>query len=144
MGVRYQHTQMAPFILIFVVPMLVAVVLASGDSWAAGLIVSAMGLVVLMSLYGLTTIVSDEHVEVRFGVGLIRRRIPLARIRSAAVVRTPWYYGWGIRLTHRGWLWNVWGLRGVEVTYVDRGHFRIGSDEPERLAAEIQRAIGTA
>jgi hypothetical protein len=52
-------------------------------------------------------------------------------------VRTPWYYGWGIRLTPYGWLWNVSGTGGVELRFEDGGRFRVGSDEPDRLADAI-------
>jgi hypothetical protein len=140
--VRYQHTQVSRWILAAAVPaMLVGVALAFRDSLVAGLLVCLMAALVLTSVFSLTTTVSDQELHVRFGIGLIRRRIPLTRIVKAVAVRNRWYYGWGMRLTPRGWLWNVWGLGAVELTYVDGRHFRIGSDEPERLAAEIQRGI---
>jgi hypothetical protein len=79
--------------------------------------------------------------DVFFGPGLICRRIPLRRIREIRVVRTPWYYGWGIRLTPAGWLWNVSGLDGVEVQCDDGHRFRVGSDEPNRLAEALRREM---
>jgi len=79
--------------------------------------------------------------DVFFGPGLIRRRIPLRRIREVRVVRTPWYYGWGIRLTPTGWLWNVSGLDGVEVQFDDGHRFRVGSDEPNRLSEALFREM---
>jgi hypothetical protein len=91
----------------------------------------------------LTVTVHDEELRVAFGPGLIRRRIPLRRIRRVSVVTTPWYYGWGIRWTPRGWLWNVSGLRGVELELDNGRRFRIGSDEPERLANALRRATET-
>jgi hypothetical protein len=145
MAVRYRHTQVGGFILAVTVPaMVLAAVLALQQSVAAGLLVTAVVAVVAASLFSLTTIVSDEDVQVRFGIGLISRRIPLRTVVNAVAVRNPWYYGWGIRLTHRGWLWNISGFGGVELTFVHGGHFRIGTDEPERLAAEIQRAMKSA
>ncbi|HEY2931845.1 MAG TPA: hypothetical protein VGK99_08850 [Acidobacteriota bacterium] len=60
-------------------------------------------------------------------------------VRDVRAVRTPLYYGWGIRLTPSGWLWNISGLGGVEIQF-DGGHkFRIGSDEPDRLAEVLRR-----
>jgi hypothetical protein len=53
------------------------------------------------------------------------------------VAKTPWYYGWGIRLTPTGWLWNVSGLARVEVQFDDGHRFRVGSDEPNRLAEAL-------
>jgi hypothetical protein len=68
---------------------------------------------------------------------LIHRRILLDHVADVSVVRTPWYWGWGIRWTPWGWLWNVSGTRGVEVSFIDGRRFRVGSDEPERLASAI-------
>jgi len=102
-------------------------------------LVTAAGLValVLVLFSTLTVIVRDGAMDVFFGPGLIRRRIPLRRLREVRVVRTPWYYGWGIRLTPTGWLWNVSGLDGVEVQFDDGRRFRVGSDEPNRLAEAL-------
>ena len=96
---------------------------------------------VLVLFSTLTVIVRDGAMDVFFGPGLIRRRIPLRRIREVTVVRTPWYYGWGIRLTPTGWLWNVSGLQGVEVRFDDGHRFRVGSDEPHSLAEALLREM---
>ena len=97
--------------------------------------------VVLILFSTLTVQVRDGVMDVFFGPGLIRRRIPLRRIREVRVVRTPWYYGWGIRLTPAGWLWNVSGLDGVEVEFDDGHRFRVGSDDAERLAEVLVREM---
>jgi hypothetical protein len=91
----------------------------------------------------LTVSVRDRSIDVFFGPGVIRRRIPLRRVREVRTVRTPWYYGWGIRLTPFGWLWRVSGLGGVEIQFDDGHRFRIGSDEPERLAEVLRRELST-
>ncbi len=96
---------------------------------------------VLVLFSTLTVIVWDGALVVFFGPGLIRRRIPLRRVREVRVVKTPWYYGWGIRLTPTGWLWNVSGLDGVEVQFDDAHRFRVGSDEPNRLAEALLREM---
>ena len=85
MTTRYRHTQVG-YTLIVVLAMALAVVLglAIGTekpiaSWAAGVVGL---LLVLMS--SLTTAVDDRALTVFFGPGLIRRRIPLDRIRGAS------------------------------------------------------------
>lgn len=99
----------------------------------------------LLALFSsLTVTVGDEVLEVSFGPGLIRRRIPLRSIREVRVVRSPWYHGWGIRLTPDGWLWRVSGLRGVELLFESGRRFRIGTDEPDRLANVLVTAIRAA
>jgi hypothetical protein len=106
----------------------------------SGAIIVAVPIALVLVLFSsLTVRVGGGAMDVFFGPGLIRRRIPLQRIREARVVRTPWYYGWGIRLTPAGWLWNVAGLGGVEIVFDDGHRFRVGSDEPDRLAAALRR-----
>jgi hypothetical protein len=134
----YRHTQVSP-----------ATVGGLGIAWAVvvwwSVRASNQALVTTTVLVGLvlvlfstlTVIVRDGAMDVFFGPGLIRRRIPLRRLREVRVVRTPWYYGWGIRLTPTGWLWNVSGLDGVEILFDDGHRFRVGSDEPNRLAEAL-------
>ena len=134
MGTVYRHTQVSR-----------ATVGGIGIAWAAVwwslrvsspvLFTMAVAIGFVLVLFStLTVIVRDGAMHVSFGLGLIRRRIPLRRIRGVRVVRTPWYYGWGVRLTPAGWLWNVSGLGGVEIQFDDGHRFRVGSDEPSRLA----------
>lgn len=141
----YRHTQVSR-----------ATVGGMGIAWAAvvwwslrvpdavlGLVTTAalVGLVLIL-FSTLTVIVRDGAMDVFFGSGLIRRRIPLRRIREVRVVRTPWYYGWGIRLTPTGWLWNVSGLDGVEVQFDDGHRFRVGSDEPNNWRRRFSEKCG--
>ena len=142
MSILYRHTQLGRLGLAIGVPvMLVAAALAFRDAVAGGLIVSVVAAFILLSLCSLTTVVSDNDVQVWFGVGLIRRRIALNRIASAAAVQNHWIYGWGIRWIPNGWLWNVSGLEGVELALVNGRRFRIGTDEPEQLSAAIRGAL---
>ena len=110
--------------------------------WIAALITALMG--TLAVVFGtLTTSVQNGLFICAFGPGLIRRQIVLTEITEVSVVRNPWYFGWGIRLTPHGWLWNVSGTQGVEVCFNDGRRFRVGSDEPERLAAAVRGELGT-
>ena len=143
MPIRYQHTQVGWLMIAIGGPaMLLGAAIALRESWVAGLVFSALGTIVLLTFFCLTTTVSDGDVHVRFGVGLIRRRVPLARIAAVTAVRNHWIYGWGIRLIPSGWLWNVSGFGGVELALINGRRFRIGTDEPEQLAAAIRAAVG--
>src|SRR5690349_5817876 len=48
---------------------------------------------VCLLFYGLTTRITSDTIIVSFGMGLIRKRIALDRIRSVETVKSPWYYG---------------------------------------------------
>ncbi len=101
------------------------------------LLVLAIALVLFATL---TTVVERGVLEVRFGPGLIRRRIKLSDIKDVHVVRNPWYCGWGIRWIGRGWLWNVSGYGAVELELRDGRRFRIGTDQPQELAKALGKS----
>jgi hypothetical protein len=136
----YRHTQVGYTTIVSLGIALLGILYWAALMPRPALIAATVSLVVVLVLFStLTVIIRDQTVEVFFGPGLIRRRIPLGRIRKVEAVRTPWYYGWGIRLTPHGWLWNVSGLGGVEMQFNDGKKFRIGSDEPERLVEVLRR-----
>ncbi len=105
--------------------------------------ITLLGVLALFAAIGavfraLDVTVDRETLEVRFGP--IRKRLPVGDIREAAAVRNRWYYGFGIRWTPHGWLWNVSGLDAVEIGLANGKSFRIGTSEPQRLAAAIREA----
>ena len=86
----------------------------------------------------LTVTVTRAELHLAFGLGRPCRTFERARIASAEPHRIPWWYGFGIRRTPKGWMWNVRGLDTVLITHTD-GAFLVGTDEPERLAATLSR-----
>ena len=106
------------------------------------ILISGLLVVTWLLLFGMTTEVSNETINVSFGFGLIRKRIPLSRVASAESVRSPWYYGWGIRLIPNGMMYNIDGFESVELKFKDsRRIFRIGSKRPKDLKKEIEARI---
>lgn len=92
--------------------------------------------VVYTGFLRLTVIVTRPEIRLAYTFGWPRRRIDRARIVSALPFRIPWWYGWGIRKTPKGWMWNVWGRSTVLVTLTDR-QFLVGTDDSEGLAAAL-------
>lgn len=84
--------------------------------------------------------VASDHVRAAFGPGWPRRSWSTAGIVSAEPVRNRWWYGWGVRLTPTGWMWNVHGLSAVLVTWADGRRLRLGTDEPHALAQALRAA----
>jgi hypothetical protein len=113
---------------------------ASGAVGGVGLAMTGGLLVGAVLFSSLTVTVSDEDLCFYFGPGVWTRRIPLDAIEAVESVRNSAWHGWGIRFTHHGWLYNVSGLRAVELTVRDEGRLRVGTDEPEALAAAIRAA----
>ena len=139
----YRHTQFGTVnvvITIAILPLVFLPAWLAGADTVAGLIAILL-LGVLVLFYNLTVEIDDEHLRISFGIGLIRKRFPLDQIDTCLPVRNSWLYGWGIRLTPRGWLYNVSGLDAVELKMKSGKTCRIGTDEPAVLAAALREAL---
>lgn len=85
--------------------------------------------------------VDAREVRVRFGVGLVRKTVPIADIVRADIVRTRIWWGWGLHWTPAGWLYNVAGRGAVRLELRRERAIMIGSDEADRLKAAIDARI---
>ena len=119
---QYSHTQpgkligwlMISIVLLFVMAMSVAKI------WTQPIYIQLIPYVSLLLLmgcwilfYSLTVDITTTKVTVSFGPGFIKKIFKLEEIRNARVVRNKWWYGWGIRLTPHGWMYNVSGFDAV-------------------------------
>jgi hypothetical protein len=124
-----------------------AILLILTTSYLFGLVwvtVMVLGILILVLAIcsTLTVTVTEDTLRIRFGpVGLIRKSWPLADIVSVMAVTNPWYYGWGIRFTPHGPLYNVSGYGAVEVRLISGKTFRIGTGEPDALCTAIEKAM---
>lgn len=140
---EYEHTQRGTFI-IGAVTAVILIILASmivfGPVWIT-VIVAGIMILALAIFSTLTVSVQQDALRIWFGpLRLIKKSWPMSEIASATIVTNRWYYGWGIRWTPRGPLYNVAGFKAVEVTLVSGKTFRIGTDEPEELKRAIEKA----
>lgn len=76
-----------------------------------------------------TVEIDATHPRVRFGVGPIRERLPLAGIADARPARDRWLYGQGIRTPHGG-LHDVSGWEAAKIAPTSGRRLRPGTDEP--------------
>lgn len=138
----YKHTQPATLVRVtfIVVALLMLVVFLSTGLSTILLVTLAVLFVCVVLFHSLTVEVTGEAVMVCFGPGLIKKSFSVADILKSHTVRNRWYYGWGIRFTPHGWLYNVSGLDAVEIGLCDGRTYRIGTDEPERLSRAIESA----
>lgn len=148
--VDYTHTQrgrshwiaLAVGVVVSVLPLLF------GDVRAAVILASCAALpavFVAWAFSAMTVTVTADVVEVRFRLGWPHRSVKRRNIESHEPVKSPWWYGWGLRFIPGGFMWNVWGPDSVELRmapdasdsflFADRPGkaFRIGTDDPEGL-----------
>jgi hypothetical protein len=144
MAVSYKHTHIGYSILIPVLIVLIligylTIVLVPAFQWTG--YITIILLIALVLFASLNVIIENNFLEIRFGIGLIRRKFPLDEYELVGVVKNPWYYGWGIRFISHGRLYNVSGSYAVEMRTKDGMVIRIGSDEPEKLDEAIKQSM---
>lgn len=99
-------------------------------------------LVVCLFLFAVLNVrVDSEKISIRFGIGLIRKEFQVTDIASHEIVKNPWYYGWGIRRTPHGWLYNVSGFGAVELRMKDGRSYRIGTNDTAGLYNAIENVL---
>jgi hypothetical protein len=139
----YQHTQLGWITMGALLVAMMIPILILQDEKATGLAIGTAGVLLLIGLCFGALQVRVDHDAVRcvFGIGVLRKRIPAIDIVSVEIVRNKWYYGFGIRFTPTGWMWNVSGLDAVMLTLKNGKRFRIGTDEPQKLARAISEML---
>ncbi len=146
----YQHTQAGwPMRLSFTALALGLVVvcafpppgLGSGSLWAM-VVGAVVALAVGWLCSSLTVCVDGNALRFHFGFGWPRKAVPMDDIVAVEVTRTTFWEGWGVHRTRRGWLYNVSGYDAVLIRRRDDSSLLVGTDEPRRLKAAIERAQG--
>ena len=132
MTTRYKHTQIGYFLVTVysIVVLFLGYLNILANFHPLTLIAFIIILIILGTFARLTVVVDDQMIKVQFGLGIIRKTFPLQEIETCRVVRNPWYYGWGIRFTPQGWLFNVSGFSAIELRMKNGKLYRIGTDEP--------------
>ena len=90
--------------------------------------------------HSLTVEITDNELRWYFGPGLWSYSLALDEISSVAIVRNRWWNGFGIRMAPGFRLYNVSGLDAVELRLKSGEVRRIGTDDPQRLAAVIEQS----
>lgn len=92
--------------------------------------------------YQLKIHIDYSEVKIRFGIGLIRKSWELKKIEQASVVKNTILHGWGIHYALNTTIYNVSGFNAVELKFKNsKRKVRIGTNEPEKVAAFINRMI---
>lgn len=140
---HYKHTQIGHTIIWGVLA--VAVFIAITGIFSRGgpgsfLIAEVILLICAVLFCKLTIKIENETLEWSFGIGLIRKQVPIVEIAVCEPIRIRWC-GWGIRLTSYGWLYNVSGFDAVAITLRDGGKFALGTDDPRGLVDAVERSL---
>ncbi len=140
---NYKHTQVGYLMLtiFIIIPVVLGPVMLIYGFSIPGISVIIVDLIFLALFATLKVTIENDFIKICFGIGLISKKFALKDIVSCKAVKTPWYYGWGIRLTPRGWLFNVSGYDAVEIEMKNKKYYRIGTDVPSELESAIKKNI---
>jgi len=149
---QYEHTQTGwPMRISFVLGALLLLVvtllpeLQRSPAPAAALLGGAVVTLALGWLWSsLTVRIAEGALQLRFGLGIPRKSVPLADVAAVEVTRTRFWDGCGVHRTRRGWLYNVSGFDAVLVRRKDGKTLLVGTDEPSKLKAALERAMTAA
>jgi hypothetical protein len=96
----------------------------------------------LLAFYGITIIVTDKHLLIKFGIGFYSKKIELASINSVAVLKTPCCYGYGIRIIPNGLLYNLGSKHSIEIKLKKRKQvIQIGTNDLEKLKEAVEKGL---
>ena len=144
---QYEHTQQGTLIKnIMRTVILLCFIIAGVNQFITPVALSLYGMILIFAvltwLFGSLTIkVDGEELCHYFGPGFWKKTYLLSDIESVEQVRNSWIFGWGIRLTPHGWLYNVSGLDAVQVQLRSGRKFRIGTDDPQGVISAISGNI---
>lgn len=92
----------------------------------------------------LTVCIEGERLRWAFGPGWPRYSLALQDIATVESTRTTFWHGWGIHRVRGGWIYNIAGRDALRITRRDGRQVLLGTDEPRRLKAALERALGRA
>ncbi|MBC8313091.1 MAG: hypothetical protein H8E33_02445 [Candidatus Cloacimonetes bacterium] len=140
---RYEHMQVGYLMLVIlciVLAFMIFFMFFYGFN-LGGFFVILIIMLTLWMFSRLTVVIDSEFLRIKFGPGIIGKKFLLKDIIFCKAIKNPWYYGWGIRITPHGILYNVSGFLAVEIKMKSGKKYRIGTDEPEKLRQAIHQSI---
>lgn len=131
-----------PFFVLFTIQALHSI---AGNDFPGFYVQISLALILLVCLlvfYKLTIEVNEDTISFKLGLGWFRKTYKISDIESCNPVRNPFFYGIGIRIIPEGFLYNVSGLRSIELRFKNKKSVvRIGTDKPEEICQLIQSLL---
>ncbi len=133
---------MLPLLLLFT-GLLIKSGLANTPDFYIHLILVIVFLICLLFFYKLTIIVDDKSVTFKLGIGLVGKSYKITDLKSCRPIATTVLNGIGIRMLPNGWLYNVTGLKAIELRFANKKSIvQIGTNKPDEISQLIQSLIG--
>lgn len=96
----------------------------------------------LLTFYKMTIRIDGNAISFKFGIGWFGKTYPLSEIESCEAVRNHWLAGIGIRWLGNGWLYNVSGLKAIELRFKNKKSVvRLGSNKPDEICENLRKYL---
>src|SRR5512140_2838810 len=98
---QYHHTQIGYMLIVAfsaAIVLIGSLLFTTADFNPVAVFVLAFMFLCLALFAALTVEVDDQAINLKFGIGVIRKRFLLREVEAHRAVKNPWYYGWGIHL----------------------------------------------
>lgn len=147
--IKYKNFQFGWIIVIIFVIILIWMTFAYINQWGNSpidiygyiLFVTIFGGILLV-FYGMTVIVTDKYIEIKFGIGIYSKKIDLSTIKSVTIQKYRFYCGYGIRFLPNGILYNVNGKHAIEIKFNGKKNsILIGTNDWNNLKVVIEKSI---
>lgn len=129
-------------------PIILFLYLAYANQWGNNplpfvpfLLLTGLFIIICSLFYKLKIEVDESTLRLTYGIGLIRIKFKIDELKYIEIIKTPWYYGLGIRITPKGMLYNIQGSKAVNIKYIRNGRNKsvmIGTPEPEQLKKALE------
>lgn len=108
------------------------------------LVLTMLFVAICLLFFKLTVAIDGSTVRVIYGIGLINIRFRIDKLIRVEIIKTPWYYGLGIRMTPKGMLYNIQGSKAIKLEYISSGKRKsvmIGTPEPKKLKEVLENNL---
>ena len=145
---NYEETQYGWFVIILFLMTIVSMFLLYIEQWGTHpipktpfLVMEGLFIFLLAMFYRMVIRIEEGVIKIIYGIGLIRIKIKPESDLSVEVFKVPWYWGMGIRMTPKGWLYSLNSLRSVLIKFNKKGKKKsvlIGTPDPEQLKTALE------
>lgn len=109
-------------------------------------VVIVLSSIVLLSVgllfYKLDIVIDSQRIFMKFGIGIIKKTIPLETISAIKQVKNSFTAGWGLRYHSKYTLYSASSLKAVELSFKDQSmKIRIGTNDPETIMTFLSNFI---
>lgn len=145
---QYKQSQFGWIVISLFTILVVFLSLAYAFQWGGNplpfnvfLLMITVLIILVLLLYKLTVQVNSATLRLTYGIGLINLTFEIEELEETKVIQVPWYYGVGIRITPKGMLYSIHGLKVLQLKYNSKGKSKslmVGTAEPELLKKVLE------